>query len=1099
MIEVLYTKFNSYRQPKYRVSTSIVQDGKERYVLKKAMAEDAQAHLENMVKNYRLLSGQNDGHIYVPCELENGYIKVPYVIGDSITKSIDYVADSIENLVGKLQAVFDKIFSKADDNIHEFHMSEEFEHVFPNCNPKNEYSYSVTNLDAIPSNFIETDGNLFCIDYEWVCTYDIPVSFVKLRSVFYWYQEHHTLLSKRFTCDEIFEKLGYSHEKIELFKQMEECFQQHVHGENRKWIYISNYEKPSISFDTYQELLKMKDNHIGNLDQQIDNLNQQVDNAKRQISDANLTIDNLNRQIHDSNQHIANVENIMRASTEHNKHLLNENKKLTSTLVEKEEMLAHKDLVIGMQEEFIRKVKKSIKNPFYGGYLVCRKLKNKVFKKKPDEQIDSTLPSTEESYARQRQKAYEELKHLVHSEQQDYEKWITEIENAETYDETFDYNPKISILVPVYNVLDKHLIPCIESVINQVYTNWELCLADDASTWESVRETLKKYENHDKIKVVYRSENGHISRCTNSALDVATGEYVAFLDCDDVLRPNALYEVIKKLNENSTYDLVYSDEDKIDDDGKNRHMPHFKPDWSPDTLMSHMYICHFSVYRAEIARKIGGLRAGYEGAQDYDFALRFTEQTDRIAHIPKILYHWRERVESTAVNPDAKPYILEAAKKSKMDAVERRGLKAEYEHIDIMHQFRVNYISQYNSKVSIIIPSKDNFDILSRCLRSIVDKTLYKNYEIVVVDNGSNDENRNKCVRLIQELGVSARYIYEKATFNFSYMCNKGAGEADGELLLFLNDDTEVIDGEWLQRMVGHAELSHAGAVGAKLLYPESKEIQHVGVINIANGPCHAFAGMSDEPIYYFGRNRLDYNYVAVTAACMMIGADKFRLVGGFNEDLAVAYNDVELCFRLVEHGFYNVVRNDVKLYHYESVSRGDDRVSQEKMVRLMNEQNKLYSLHPSLAKEDPFYNSNLTQRNIDFSVNMEKHIRYEKPLSVEKEYTDADQMVGVLDECRVSTYVRMSGWVLNQKLSDNNHIATRILIQNNVKSYMFGTTKVYRPDVGDAYLDNPYCDFCGFECNIMKEDIEQGVYQIYLVLKDERLLMPERLNILTD
>ena len=234
----------------------------------------------------------------------------------------------------------------------------------------------------------------------------------------------------------------------------------------------------------------------------------------------------------------------------------------------------------------------------------------------------------------------------------EYETWITMLEANENYDEKFEYNPKISILVPVYNVLDRHLIPCIESVLNQVYTNWELCLADDCSSWDSVRETLAKYEGNEKIKIVYRTENGHISRCTNSALEIATGEFVAFMDCDDVLRPNALYEVVKKLNENPNLDFIYSDEDKIDDDGFNRHMPHFKPDWSPDTLMSHMYTCHFGVYRRSIANEIGGLRADYEGAQDYDFTLRFTEKTNKIAHIDKILYHWRERKESTAFPSD---------------------------------------------------------------------------------------------------------------------------------------------------------------------------------------------------------------------------------------------------------------------------------------------------------------------------------------------------------------------------------------------------------------------------------------------------------------
>lgn len=549
-----------------------------------------------------------------------------------------------------------------------------------------------------------------------------------------------------------------------------------------------------------------------------------------------------------------------------------------------------------------------------------------------------------------------------------YEPWIAELESKEVYDEVFSYNPKISIVVPVYNVLDRHLIPCIESVKNQIYTNWELCLADDCSTWENVGATLHRYESDERIKVVYREKNGHISKATNSALEVATGEYVAFLDCDDILRPNALYEVVKLLNEQPDLDFIYSDEDKINDNGKKRHMPHFKPDWSPDTLMSHMYTCHLGVYRRNIALEIGGLRAGYEGAQDYDFVLRFTEKTDRIAHISKVLYHWREREESTAVSPEAKPYVIEAGRRATQDALERRGWEADLEYVPVMAQYRPVYKTVGNPLVSIIIPSKDNVQILQRCLSSLTKLTEYKHYEIILVDNGSTEENRTQYQKLAET--YSAQYVYEKMEFNFSRMCNMGAARAQGEYLLFLNDDIEIFQPDWLSRMVGHAILPHIGAVGAKLYYPGGDKIQHLGVVNILNGPIHPLAGENDYKVFYFGRNLIEYNYLAVTAACLMIKRDKFDEIGGFDENLAVAYNDVDLCFTLVENGYYNVVRNDVKLYHHESISRGNDLMSEEKFNRLMNEQHKLYLKHPQFNKKDPFYNRNLTQRAADFSYN---------------------------------------------------------------------------------------------------------------------------------
>lgn len=552
-----------------------------------------------------------------------------------------------------------------------------------------------------------------------------------------------------------------------------------------------------------------------------------------------------------------------------------------------------------------------------------------------------------------------------------YQKWIQKVEASETYDAFFVYKPKISVLVPVYNVLSEQLEVCIESVCNQIYDNWELVLVDDCSTWDSVRTILDKYKSNPKIKVIYREENGHISRCTNTALENATGEFVGLLDCDDVLRKNALYEVVKVLNSDSNLDFIYSDEDKIDEKGRKRHTPHFKPDWSPDTLMSHMYTCHFGVYRKTIAEQIGGFRVGYEGCQDYDFTLRFTEFTDRIAHIPKILYHWRERKESTSASPEAKPYILEAAKKCKEDAIKRRGLNATTEYIKEIYQYRIKYIPINEPLVSIVIPSKDNYEVLYNCLKTLFNITQYKNYEIIIVDNGSEGSNRILYERMAEENKVE--YIYIPMEFNFSKMCNIGAGKSHGDVLVFLNDDIEIIDECWLANMVGHAQVPHTGAVGAKLLYPDRNRIQHIGIINIDNGPIHPFAGRTDRSTYYFNRNRIEYNYLAVTAACMAIERKKFEQVGGFDETLAVAYNDVDLCFKLVENGYYNVVRNDAVLIHHESISRGDDRKTEEKFQRLMREQKKLYEKHPKYNIADPFYNINLSSRKDDFSYNKER------------------------------------------------------------------------------------------------------------------------------
>lgn len=551
-----------------------------------------------------------------------------------------------------------------------------------------------------------------------------------------------------------------------------------------------------------------------------------------------------------------------------------------------------------------------------------------------------------------------------------YKIWMEQNEKDIQNTEQLVLNPKISVVVPVYNVADQMLVDCIESVRNQTYTNWELCLVDDCSTMESVRKVLHKYENQEKIKIQYRKENGHISRTTNDGIALATGEFVGLMDCDDCLAINALYEMAKMLNQNPEYDFIYSDEDKINENGTKRSNPFFKPDWSPDTFMSYMYTCHFSIFRRSLLNELGGTRVGFEGSQDYDLVLRLMEKTNKIGHVPKILYHWRTRKESTANSLGAKPYIVESTIKAKEEALERRGLKGHLERIPEVEQYRVVYEPQNNPKVSIIIPSKDNYEILQQCIQSIDKHTEYENYEVIIIDNGSCEEQKKKYIQLAET--YHCNYHYDEKTFNFSYMCNEGAKIATGEYYLFLNDDIEIPENQkhWIRNMVGQAQIPNTGAVGAKLIYPGTNLIQHAGVLNLAIGPGHALHRFDDSWNCYWGRNILDYNYSVVTGACFMIGKDKFIETNGFEESLPIAYNDVELCFKLLEHGYYNVLRNDVKLIHHESVSRGYDEAP-EKAARLKEERDRLYQLHPNFINYDPCYNPNLTSDKGDFSFNI--------------------------------------------------------------------------------------------------------------------------------
>lgn len=686
--------------------------------------------------------------------------------------------------------------------------------------------------------------------------------------------------------------------------------------------------------------------------------------------------------------------------------------------------------------------------------------------------------------------------HVYLNRRNQYEMWMEEKEKDLSMVTELSYNPLISVVVPVYNVRGDMLTECIESVRNQTYKNWELVLVDDCSTQEQVRKTLKKYEDAPQIKVIYRSENGHISRATNTGIEVASGEFIGLMDCDDVLAINALYEMAKKLNEDKEYDFIYSDEDKLSEDGKKRKDPFFKPDWSPDTFMSLMYTCHFSIFRKTLIDELGGLRVGFEGSQDYDLVLRLMEKTDRIGHVPKILYHWRERKESTASSMTAKPYIVESTKKAKEEALQRRGLSGHLEWIENVAQFRVVYEPMNNPKVSIVIPSKDNYNVLLQCFKSLAEVTKYDNYEIILVDNGSNDENK----KLYEELckNYNAHYEYRPMEFNFSAMCNIGASLALGDYLLFLNDDIEIRGEEWLTRLLGQAQVPHTGAVGARLIYPKDNLIQHCGVLNLPIGPGHAFHQIDDDINLYWGRNIVDYNFSIVTGACLMISKEKFDEVGGFEEDLPVAYNDVELCFKLLEKGYHNVLRNDVRMIHHESISRGYDEKSKEKHKRQLREMAKLYEMHPKFKDGyDPCYNPNLVRDRGDFSFDIIRKGEVLEPVLLKNNVevgnipetpcsTEYDGLLYGFDGIDMVNYkdsINILGWAFIKHGKRTGKVKI-LLVDEKDNQYLFKTDVLQRYDLKYLYMSNNLVN-AGFSVFISKK-LKEGKYSIYIMLEDK-------------
>lgn len=559
----------------------------------------------------------------------------------------------------------------------------------------------------------------------------------------------------------------------------------------------------------------------------------------------------------------------------------------------------------------------------------------------------------------------------------DYERWQkqheprpTDYQRMRKTVKLLAYQPVISVVMPTYNTPESFLQEAIDSVRNQIYSNWELCIADDASTEPHVREILEEYAVKDeRIKAVFRQENGNISQSSNSAIELATGEYIALLDHDDVLRPEALYEVVFLLNLHPEADMIYSDEDKIDEMG-NRRDPFFKPDWCPDSFLGRMYTCHLGVYRSSIINEIGRFRTGYEGSQDYDLVLRFTEKTDQIFHISKVLYHWRAHQQSVAGGSEAKPYAYEAAKKALADALERRGeVGIVKDTPNYLGHYSIRYKILENERVSIIIPTRDLGLELNQCLTSIFTKSSYPNYEVILIDNGSTELYTTEVIQFWQQQEPDRFQCHRlNIPFNFSKLNNFGVSKATGKYLLFLNNDTEVITPDWIEAMVEQAQRPSIGAVGATLLYPD-RRIQHAGaILGIGALAGHAFSHFPYTSPGYFGQLITANNYSAVTAACLMCRREVFEAAGGFNERLAVALNDIDLCLTMLEKGYRNICTPHAVLYHHESKSRGHED-SPEKQKRFAKECEYMKQRWKEIYENDPCYSPHLSRQHCDYRL----------------------------------------------------------------------------------------------------------------------------------
>lgn len=545
--------------------------------------------------------------------------------------------------------------------------------------------------------------------------------------------------------------------------------------------------------------------------------------------------------------------------------------------------------------------------------------------------------------------------------------------------EKLDYEPCISIIVPTYKTPEKFLKEMIDSVRNQSYENWELCIGDGSVTEDTVKNVVESYQKKDKrIKMLCLSENLGIAGNTNAALSIATGDYIALLDHDDILAPDALYEVVKWMNEHykDETDVIYTDEDKVSFDLKDYFEPHFKSDYNLDLIRSNNYICHLFVARKSIVDQVGGFRKEYDGSQDYDFILRCIEQSKHVEHVPKVLYHWRCHPGSTAANQESKMYCYEAGKRAIEDHLKRMGEDdcqvVMTEHLGFYH---VIYPIREQKKVSIIIPNKDQKEILERCIESVIQKTDYKNYEIIIVENNSTTNEIFEYYKTIEQR-ENIRVVIWKDKFNYSAINNFGVRYANGEYLLFLNNDIEVIRENWLSEMLANVQRKEVGIVGAKLLYPDNM-VQHAGVIIDMGGIAgHPLSRHPADDCGYFARGIIQQNLNAVTAACMLTKKEVYEKVNGFEEKLAVAFNDIDLCLKVRKAGYLIVYDPEALLYHHESISRGKEDTL-EKRNRFEGEVDYMAKKWKDvLEKGDEYYNPNLSLLSGNFELKKESEMQ---------------------------------------------------------------------------------------------------------------------------
>jgi len=906
-MKILYIKNNSERAKAFQLKTIVYEENGQKYVKKEALNTEAVPHLKKMKENYAKLTAAT----------LNPKIRFAKIV-DEDEKSLTF--EFIDGI--SFEKKFHAALSVDKDTIKE--LIQEYMDLLKT-------SFSVTQFDSqtmVTDEFKTIFGDL---DFS---SMDGQLCFEGISNI-----------------DLIFSNIIYKDNKIYFI--------------DYEWAYTLNLPVDYIAHRTLEMAATLNrnfDNNFANdtflyhkmerhfVDKYVmkDGFYFQKKNYLKTNSLITEQIEQLKSHVHGKEEHI---------------------QELSSRLHAIGEDLAYARSVVELRDLQIEEKNKEVRfwNDMAESLRIKNRIKYRIKKIIPNKILEIFGYSTEISRAKNIEKNID-----INLDSVDTYKYSYPVQELTTLvkDElsNFKYQPLISIIMPVYNVEPKWLDLAIRSIKDQWYENWELCIADDKSTNQNIIEYLTQIDNP-KIKITFLKENLNISGASNAALELATGDYIALMDNDDEITPDALYEMVKAINETDA-EFIYSDEDFISTEGIHSN-PHFKPDFSPDLLLSHNYITHFTCFKKELLDKVGYFNSKFDGSQDYDLFLRLTEKTPKIHHIQKVLYHWRMLETSTSANSEAKPEAIERGRVVLQETLKRRGIAGTVEHGNMHHYFRIKYSIKDNPLVSIIIPFKDKPELLDMSINSILDKSTYQNYEIIGISNNSEESETFKLMAELEKKDQRVSFYEYNVEFNYAEINNHAVRKhAKGEHILLLNNDIEVISPDWIEAMLEHSQRNEVGCVGAKLYYPDDT-VQHAGIIMGLGG----YAGHShkmyprDNP-GYFNRLNAIQNLSAVTAACLMVKKKLYEEIDGMDEvNFKVAYNDVDFCLRILEKGYLNIFTPYAEMYHHESISRGYE-TTPEKIARFQTEKDALAARHKEvLVHGDPYYNPNLCHDKEDFGI----------------------------------------------------------------------------------------------------------------------------------